>query len=162
MSTRLLVAWDGDWPTVHTAIDDLESFLWVLLWALVHTLKEFGSTSRTVNRLVERFSSYNLLEVMMRESAIVNWQDVVFKGLVWEWFDISQEARSALRQHSSAVTHFESGDDVDLQQGAWEWLEKYCRTVYLEFIRAGHKHLESIRRYPDWKAVVEANAGSLN
>jgi len=35
MSQRLLNPWDDDEPIVHTAIDDLESFLWVLIWALV-------------------------------------------------------------------------------------------------------------------------------
>jgi hypothetical protein len=45
---------------------------------------------------------------------------------------------------------------VDFQQGAFDRLEEYCRTVYMEYIQAGQKHLESIRRYPDWKAVVES------
>ncbi|KAH8990484.1 hypothetical protein EDB92DRAFT_746312 [Lactarius akahatsu] len=39
MSIRLLDEWYLDRPTLHTVVDDLESFLWVLVWSLVHTFK---------------------------------------------------------------------------------------------------------------------------
>ncbi|KAH9040469.1 hypothetical protein EDB85DRAFT_1850184, partial [Lactarius pseudohatsudake] len=35
MSTRLLNQWRLNRPVLRTAIDDLESFLWVLVWSLV-------------------------------------------------------------------------------------------------------------------------------
>ena len=162
MSLRLLSAWDEDQPIVHTAVDDLESFLWVLVWALVHILKEFGTTTRnsTVDQLAERFSSYSIPEIMMKESTIQRrWKDVVFGGLIREWLAISLDASLAVEEHVGTV--FGSRNDVDLQQGAFDRLEEYCRTVYMKFIRAGNKHLESIRRYSDWKAVVDANPGWL-
>ncbi len=161
MSVRLLSAWDGDQLTVHTAVDDLESFLWVLVWALVHILKEFGTTGNsTVDQLAERLSSYSIPQIMMRESTVQRrWKDVVFGGLVREWLAISIEASLAVEQHVGAV--FGSGNDVGFQKGAFDRLEEYCRTVYMEFIQTGNKHLESIRRYSDWKAVVEATPGWL-
>ncbi|KAH9083530.1 hypothetical protein EDB83DRAFT_2212655 [Lactarius deliciosus] len=39
MSIRLLTGWYLGRPALHTAVDDLESFLWVLVWSLVHTFK---------------------------------------------------------------------------------------------------------------------------
>ena len=50
MSLRLLAAWARDLPIVHTAVDDLESFLWVLVWALVHIFKKIGKTSDATKR----------------------------------------------------------------------------------------------------------------
>jgi len=156
MSTRLS-AWDGDKVSMHTAVDDLELFLWVL----VYILKEFGMTSNlTVDQLAERLSSHSIPLILGRESTMQHrWLDVdaVFGGLILEWLAISQEASFVVGKHVKTVLG--SGDNVDLQQGAFDRLEKYCRMVYTELIRTGYKHLESIRGYSDWKAVVEANPG---
>ena len=161
MSARLLSSWDQDRPIVHTAVDDLESFLWVLVWALVHILKEFGTTKNaTVDLLVERLSSYSIPQIMMRESTMQrHWEDVVFGGLVREWLVISQKASFDIEQHVRTI--FGSGQDVDRRQGTFGQLEEYCTSIYMEFIHTGLKHLESIRRYSDWKAVAEANPGWL-
>jgi hypothetical protein len=161
MSTRLLNAWDNNWPIVHTAVDDLESFLWVLVWVLVHILKEFGTTRNwMVDHLVERLSSNIIPFITARDSTVEdNWQDVVFGDLIREWLDISRKAKKAIRQLSG--TTFGSGNDMDFQPVAFNRLEEYCRMVYMEYIRVGQKHLESIRRYPNWNAVVEANPGWL-
>ncbi|VDC00087.1 unnamed protein product [Peniophora sp. CBMAI 1063] len=34
MSERLLRAWHHDWPSLHCALDDMESVVWLLLWTL--------------------------------------------------------------------------------------------------------------------------------
>ncbi|KAH9026484.1 hypothetical protein EDB85DRAFT_1844617, partial [Lactarius pseudohatsudake] len=36
ISLRLVNAWAANHPALHTAADDLESFMWVLVWSLVH------------------------------------------------------------------------------------------------------------------------------
>lgn len=159
MSTRLLFAWNNNKPTVHTAVDDLESFLWVLVWTFAHILKEVGTTTSnpSVDQLVETLSSYSISLILAREVIIQNdWMDVVFGGLVQEWLAISQGARLVVTTHIKTILG--SGNNVGLQQGAFDRLEEHCKTVYMEFIRAGYKHLESVRQYPDWKAVVEASA----
>ena len=157
MSSRLLSVWDGDEPSMHTAVDDLESFLWVLVWTLVYIMKKFRTTRNfTVDQLAERFSSHSITQIMARDSAIERrWKDVVFRGLILEWLAISREAAKSVEQHIATV--FAAGDDVGLQHGAFNRLEEYSKTVYVEFIRAGHKHLENIGHYADWKAVVEAS-----
>ena len=157
MSVRLLRAWACNQPIVHTAVDDLESFLWVLVWALVHIFKEFRTTRNLmIDRLADWLSSYSIPEVMMKERTIqLDWKDAVFGGLFREWLAISKEASFAIEQHVRTVIGL--GHDVDRRQGAFNQLEEYCTSVYMEFIQTGHKHLESIRRYSDWKAVMEAN-----
>ncbi|KAH8990117.1 hypothetical protein EDB86DRAFT_2807421, partial [Lactarius hatsudake] len=42
MSARLLDEWRLNNLVLHTAIDDLESFLWVLVWSLVCIFKTFA------------------------------------------------------------------------------------------------------------------------
>ncbi|KAH9036686.1 hypothetical protein EDB84DRAFT_1268997 [Lactarius hengduanensis] len=39
ISLRLVNAWSRNVPALHTAADDLESFMWVLVWSLVHIFK---------------------------------------------------------------------------------------------------------------------------
>ena len=160
MSTRLLFAWLKNKPIVHTAVDDLEAFFWVLVWDLVHILKQSEKIKNsTIDVLAELLSSYSIKEVVVRELTIQRWKDIVFGDLFRVWLAISQKARSAIEQHVETV--YGLGHDVSLQQKAFAQLEEYCRSVYMEFIQTGHKHLESIRRYSDWKAVVEANPGWL-
>jgi hypothetical protein len=154
MSERLLLAWYIHKPITHTAIDDLESFLWVLFWALVHILYGFGTTKNmALKKQAEWLSSRYIPEIFMRKYTIEDsgWEDAVFEDLLREWLAISQKASLVVKEHWRR-----SGHEVDFQQGAFDWLEEHCRTVYMEYIQAGYKHLESIRRYPDWKAVLEA------
>jgi hypothetical protein len=161
MALRLLYAWETDKPIVHTAVDDLESFLWVLVWALVHILKEFGTTRNLdIETLEETFSSHSIRSIMRRGLLVQQgWEDVVFGGLILEWLSISQKANLAIKQLLGTISG--SGNDKDVQQVGFDRLEEYCRTVYMEYIQAGQKHLESIRQHPDWKAVVKVNPGWL-
>ena len=161
MALRLLYAWDTDQPIIHTAIDDLESFLWVLVWALVHILKEFGTTRNLdIEKLAETFSSHSIDPIMKRVSILKRaWKDIVFGGLIREWFAISQDASFDVEQPLEIV--FGSQNDNCVNQAAFDQLEEYCRTIYMKYIRAGQKYLENIRKYPDWKAVVEGNPGWL-
>ena len=161
MSSRLLTAWLQNAPTVHTAVDDLESFLWVFVWVLVHILKKFEKIKNsTIDALAVSLSSYSITGVMARESIVdINWEDVVFGDLLQKWLTTSQMARKAVKQHIK--TGFVLEHDVGSQQKAFDQFEEYCKTVYTEFIQTGYKHLESLRRYSDWNAVVEANPGWL-
>ena len=40
MSTCILCALQGQSAIIHTALDDLESFFWVLIWGIVHASKD--------------------------------------------------------------------------------------------------------------------------
>ncbi|KAH8981173.1 hypothetical protein EDB92DRAFT_1756331, partial [Lactarius akahatsu] len=43
VSLRLVNTWAANRPALHTAADDLESFMWVLVWSLVHIFKKFAT-----------------------------------------------------------------------------------------------------------------------
>lgn len=47
ISPRLLFAWSGDTPIIHTAIDDLNAFVWVIIWALLLVGIRQGQSSAT-------------------------------------------------------------------------------------------------------------------
>ena len=161
MSLRLLSAWLQGKPTVHTAVDDLESFLWVFVWVLVHILKKFEKIKNlTIDVLAGLLPSYTIEKVMAREPTIDDsWEDVVFGDLLQEWLTTYKTAHKAVKQHIK--TGFGLGHSVGSQKKVFNQFEEYCKTVYTEFIQTGYKHLKSIRQYSDWNAVIEANPGWL-
>ena len=40
VSMRILSAWSMKEKIIYTALDDLESFLWLLIWCIVHATKD--------------------------------------------------------------------------------------------------------------------------
>ena len=53
MFLRLLEALLGRKTIIHNALDDLESFLWVLIWGIVHASKDIEG-AKTVNGGIDR------------------------------------------------------------------------------------------------------------
>ncbi|KAH9028333.1 hypothetical protein EDB84DRAFT_1272308 [Lactarius hengduanensis] len=165
ISWRLVNAWCGNKPALHTAADDLESFMWVLVWSLVHIFKKVANItieSATINRLAHAFSSYDPSVIIGKGIILELWPDQVFGDLIREWLGISFDSRRFLAQVEKSLSASESTNDVDLQKRTWDGLEKYCGEVHNKFIRAGYAHLENIRGYGDWEAVIDKNGGSLN
>ncbi|KAH9044431.1 hypothetical protein EDB85DRAFT_1854026 [Lactarius pseudohatsudake] len=69
MSMRLLDAWDFGEPAMHTAVDDLESFLWVLIWSLVYIFKKFATMTNLdskIHRLGDALSSREFSEIIRK------------------------------------------------------------------------------------------------
>ncbi|KAI9444821.1 hypothetical protein H4582DRAFT_853102 [Lactarius indigo] len=100
MSTHLLQNWSTGLPALHTAIGDLESFLWVLVWSLVHILKKFANiTNETsiIHRIGHTLSSSLVSEVLTREHKMRYWKDIVFGDLIRKWVEISETSRRANR-----------------------------------------------------------------
>ncbi|KAH9163310.1 hypothetical protein EDB89DRAFT_2021130 [Lactarius sanguifluus] len=147
---------------LHTAADDLESFMWVLVWSLVHIFKRIATItieSATINRLASAFSSYDTTVALSKGFALRLWRGEVFGDLIEEWRMIIDDSHKFLMQVEETLSVSES-NDMDSQKShsrVWDGLEKYCGEVYIEFIRAGYAHLENIRGYRDWKAVIDKN-----
>ncbi|KAI9447959.1 hypothetical protein H4582DRAFT_44012 [Lactarius indigo] len=164
MSLRLVQAWSRNQPALHTAVDDLESFLWVLVWSLVHIFKKSATItneSAVINDLAGAFSSYRHRDVLSKYLTIRNeWPDEVFGGLIREWLMICDDSRVFLRNLERTLS--ESINNTDSQRKAWDELEKHCGEVYIEFIRAGYRHFKHIRTYRDWKQVVDESGSLLN
>ena len=157
MSIRLLNAIDQRESTIHTALDDLESFLWVLIWAIVHALKDIPGARdniKGINLMLKAWQG----EKRLKRSAIVGWKDVVFGDLIEEWLGIfGRASKEAVR-----VVDRLPSIPLDNRQGSrWnntcDRLTSHCTNVYEEILKSGFKTLESIQNYPDWEAVVAAN-----
>ncbi|KAH9029964.1 hypothetical protein EDB85DRAFT_1866873, partial [Lactarius pseudohatsudake] len=164
IALRLVNAWSRNIPALHTAADDLESFMWVLVWSLVHIFKKFAKIaikSSTINHLARAFSSYDPPVVLSKGINVEFWKEKVFGDLIREWLGISSDSRRFLTQVEETLVASESRNDVDLQKKAWGGLEEYCGGVYIKFIRAGYVHLENIRGYRDWEAVIDKNGELL-
>ncbi|KAH9018200.1 hypothetical protein EDB83DRAFT_180246 [Lactarius deliciosus] len=165
ISLRLVNFWAANKPALHTAADDLESFMWVLVWSLVHIFKKFATItvdSATINRLAHAFSSFNTGTVLTKGAILRLWPDEVFGDLIREWRMISNDSYEFLMQVEKALSAAESRNDMDSQKREWDRLEKHCGETYIKFIRAGYGHLENIRGYGDWEAVIAENGELLN
>ena len=166
MSIRIL----GDWelqamqasedsePIIHTAVDDLESFLWVLIWVIAHILqndKRATSQNQGISIILATFSGNLEIQRRKESDAKEYWDDVVFGGLIIEWMNTFREARKEVRQHTRNLAKL-SLDSLEWQS-ACDGLEAYCTTVYERVFVSGFKHLGAIRTYSDWDEVVDAN-----
>ena len=110
ISYRVLPAWEMGESVLHTAIDDLESFAWVMLWAALHTpavktLKE--------NLWLQALSSDNISMVAMRKHVIMM-EDLdpqkvsgplrTLWPLLTGWFAIARAGRTALNSFLQRFT----------------------------------------------------------
>jgi hypothetical protein len=166
MSLRLVSAWAENTPVIHTAPDDLESFLWVLVWSLVHIFKDLGRITEesTINHLARVFGNYHDADVIVSKGITVElWPDKVFKGLIQEWLKTSADSRWFLQdfEHTLAHAKLRGNSDVHSQERECDRLEKHCEEVYTKFIQAGYSHLKHIRGYRDWKAVMDEDGEKL-
>ena len=161
---RLVCAWDGNRPVLHTALDDLESFLWVLVCSLVYIFKDTATITKepvTINHLAQMFSSHHYGDVISKGLAVETWPDKVFRGLIREWLMTSVDSRRFLLQLEDTLSNAESRNDIESLKRECDRLEKCCGEVYIKYIQAGYSHLKYIRGYEDWKAVVDADGEKL-
>jgi hypothetical protein len=158
MSTRLLDAWQLRGTTIHTAIDDLESFLWILIWGIVHASKDIAGAKRANEGIQLMLDAWSGDEKSNRTKLLAaenNWDDAVFGDLIQEWLETFRKARRENRR----IT----GEMSTMRLGSQEWdnacneLESYCKDTYTKVLESGFRHLEGVRDYSDWDRVVAAN-----
>src|SRR5712672_3486129 len=130
MSTRILGACDLEETIIHTALDDLESFLWVLIWGIVHASKDIeGANNNSGIRLMLNAWSGDVKSNWSKLTiAEVTWEDAVFGGLIKEWLCIFKTARDGARP----LMRYMPTIPLDNRQGsewrkACDWLESYCK-----------------------------------
>jgi hypothetical protein len=158
MSTRLLDAWQLRGTTIHTAIDDLESFLWILIWGIVHASKDIAGAKRAnegIQLMLDAWSGDEKSNRSKLSTAENDWQDAVFGDLIQEWLETFRKAR----RENKRIT----GEMSTMRLGSQEWdnacneLESYCKDTYTKVLESGFRHLEGVRDYSDWDRVVAAN-----
>jgi hypothetical protein len=158
MSFRLLDAWQVRETTIHTALDDLESFVWLLIWGIVHASKDIAGAkgaNRGIQLMLDAWSGDVKSNRTKLSTAENSWDDAVFGDLIQEWLDTFRKAR----RENTLITR----DMSTMRLGSQEWnntcnrLESYCKGIYKNVLEAGFRHLEGIRDYSDWDKVVAAN-----
>ncbi|KAF8577236.1 hypothetical protein K439DRAFT_565447 [Ramaria rubella] len=147
MSCDLIYAWSTNTQGLHTAIDDLESFIWVLLWTVLSILKSKGVLKDAHEQhLLFTMCSHKLSELQNREGILVRLQKrrhfskgfSPFSHLLIQWLEIAQ--RSAVK-----VAQFPASNP--------QLFKKYCTDIYKEYIEAG---LESLSWLPQsWEYFKE-------
>ncbi|KAI9431181.1 hypothetical protein H4582DRAFT_1822883, partial [Lactarius indigo] len=158
VSIRLLSDWRLNKPVLHTAIDDLESFLWVLVWSLVHIFKKFAMITdedSVIYDLGHSFSSHDIAHILLKKSSAENWKEKVFKDLIQDWLRISERSQAGIRKLQKSVTEaIDDGDASNVKTRVFHELDKRCGRVYKKFIQSGYKHLKTIREFSNWEDVV--------
>jgi hypothetical protein len=144
--------------TIHTALDDLESFLWVLIWGIVYASKDIEGAKTAnggIQLMLDAWSGDVNSNRTKFPTAEISWTDAVFGDLIREWLNTFRQAR----QENKRLT--EDMSIMDL--GSQEWddacneLESYCKDIYKEVLESGFRYLEGVREYSDWDKVVAAN-----
>jgi hypothetical protein len=159
MSMRLLDAWQGRDRIIHTALDDLESFLWLLIWGIVYASKDIEG-AKTANRGIQLMLDAWSGDVKSNRSKLPTaertWKDAVFGDLIREWLDIFRRAR----EENEPLIEDMSTMDLGSQDwnGACNLLESYCKDTYKEVLESGFRCLQGVRDYSNWDKVVAANA----
>ncbi|KAH9003962.1 hypothetical protein EDB86DRAFT_2797806, partial [Lactarius hatsudake] len=165
MSARLLDEWRLNNLVLHTAIDDLESFLWVLVWSLVCIFKTFANITNNNSRvhdLGHSLSSRSFLEIQSREASAKKWRDKVFRDLIRDWLRISETSRTVVDElQETLIELVNDGDTSDAQTRIFDELDKRCGMAYKEFIQSGYKHLQTIMGFSNWEDVVSFNGELL-
>jgi hypothetical protein len=166
MSMTILGALQKRRSIFHTALDDLESFLWLLIWCIVHVSKDIEGVRANnpgIDFMLDAWSGGVIGKLDKHSAAETQWKDVVFGGLIKKWLKIFTGALD----ETWIYTRYLSTHEVDNgQESDWtracDQLESCCKRTYEKILRSGFEHLESVRMYPDWKAVVAANEPTMD
>ena len=122
MSLRFLRALQRDRRVLHTPVDDLESFLWVLVWSLVHILismkkdnneglQEDNEEDLQLRMILTVLSSRYIPDVTDRETLVADgWPDIVFGGLILEWLEIAKDSRRLVMRLQKAFLRSSDND----------------------------------------------------
>ena len=161
MSRRLLKEWST--RPLRTAIDDLESFSWILLWIALHLSNRrtdlendwLSSLSSDDIKTVAHCKSEILYSATADEfdnlEAFSSYLSTVIP-LLRGWWKVASDAGKALRKlidrHSSGK---QGVDDVlhddALRGGFYKELEELCLSYYVRYIKLGTEFLEKEKFY---------------
>ena len=162
MSIRLVCAWQvqanqGGYPIIQTAVDDLESFLWILIWVIVEILKgnkKAKDNNSAIELLMSAWSG-DLMANVSKGTLAKSWSDAVFGELIEDWLNIFSGSEKKNDSYTRAASATTIGSPE--QDEAFEKLQSYSEEIYEKVLKSGFQHLEEIKRYSSWEEVVDAN-----
>ena len=159
MSVRLLGALASGQPIIHTALDDLESFLWLLIWGIVHALKDLNGAKKAnpgIQLILGAWSGNahaNAAKIVHVES---HWKDAVFGDLIRSWLKTFQKARTFNIEITEEMSSKRPGSNKWVE--VCETLEAYCIDIYKEVLESGFQYLAKVKEHRDWDMVLGANS----
>jgi hypothetical protein len=160
MSLRLLSVCEGQEATIHTALDDLESFLWLLIWGIVYATKGIKGAKDAnpgIKLMLKAWSGDANSNLAKLAYAQHSWDDAVFGDLIQQWLDIFRNARKFSKKVVGKMTSKSMSFGSEDWVRACDELELYCNHTYEEILQSGFRHLGSVNQYPDWDTAVAAN-----
>jgi len=156
---RLLNAWEGNRSIIHTALDDMESFLWLLIWGIVHATKDIDR-AKDYNPGIELMLSAWSGSLAQNRTKIITagreWRDVVFGGLIDDWLRTLEKADRETRELIEHLATIAQDQETEWNE-ACDYLESYCIGIYESLLKSGFGHLVHVGTYSDWRGVVIAN-----
>ena len=160
MSMRLLNALHVQEEIIPTALDDLESFLWLLIWCIVHASKDIEgakTANQGIQQMLKAWSGNALYNTVKRPIAEIHWtrNDAVFGDLIQEWLNTFRRAHQENERLTEDMSTMHLGSQ-ERDDACYE-LESYCKDVYKEVLESGFRYLEGVREFSDWDKAVAAN-----
>lgn len=170
LSIRLLNAWriqakQEQWPIIQTAIDDLESFHWLLIWAITHILNKISkgnnpeSTTTAPNPkisvMLEIFSGDVSSQASKESMAETLWNrsnSISLGSLFRDWMVLFRDARTEATKCTQALS--EAMLVGQERERVCNELERCCMKVYEGVLESGFKNLQEVGTYT-WDKVLE-------
>jgi hypothetical protein len=150
---------------MHTAIDDLESFFWVLIWALSNIFehdrdKANSADLRVIDQTMKAFRFRQCPSALVKRDIVSDlWPSAgVFGSLIQEWLAMLTDARKGVDPYALPVANTEAGSQD--REVACDQLQKFCEGIYQNVLDTGYKHLQIIGRYSKWDPAMFANMPS--
>ncbi|KIJ39334.1 hypothetical protein M422DRAFT_257946 [Sphaerobolus stellatus SS14] len=121
----------------HTPIDDLESFVWVLLWAIFDTLTKNDIQLTRVEQDWFNCLRSNSFEVFRSKGVFINdlpipqnWSTrfLTFVPLLNEWLDLAAQARLV-------ISKLDSSPSTDAQ---------FYKDYYAQYLEIGVRYLDNL------------------
>ncbi|TFY51411.1 hypothetical protein EVG20_g11013 [Dentipellis fragilis] len=146
LSNRLLNSIVKRRPTIHTAIDDLESFLWVLVWVIVHILDHFEDASGEYKAMKECLaaSGQDAGTQLCKDGLLRDWEDPVFPKLIDQWWRLSQRVAEELRHSTCLGVIGDRNAGGAAREQAYDQLGALCMNTYEEYLKAGYEFLDGM------------------
>jgi len=158
ISYRVLAAWAIGKSVLHTAIDDLESFAWVMLWAALHTP---AVKTPTEDLWLQALSSDNI-NMVADKKYVIMMEDLepedmseplrILSPLLTEWFAIARAGRTALnsflkRFTLSTIDELRPTVPDDIARTPDDFcseLEAFCLSYYKLYLKKAVEFLDTV------------------
>ena len=141
ISCRILGAWVIKEAVLHTAIDDMESFGWVVLWAGLHQSRSISITEKT---WIDALSADDIDKVATKKRWIM-WEWPAkekfskhmqgLSPLLERWFSLATRARADAKQFiQENVRRTGDADEFAIGSDTAQKLEGLCVDYYQRYM----------------------------